>query len=151
MIAEPELLKFFRHEQDKRPQDDKLNVFDLLSLYKIHKHDVEELNRESVRRLQKMGLLEVNDGLYKILGSYVDEYADVAEALDMSILKTVHSLFKRNTRISRTLLNEALTGSLTDRQVRILISKMESLGLIQREGEKRGVRYLQTARFERLF
>jgi len=48
-------------------------------------------------------------------------------------------------------LNEALTGSLTDRQVRILISKMESLGLIQREGEKRGVRYLQTARFERMF
>ncbi len=35
--------------------------------------------------------------------------------------------------------------------VRILISKMESLGLIQREGEKRGVRYLQTARFERMF
>ena len=57
----------------------------------------------------------------------------------------------RAPRISRTLLNEALTGSLTDRQVRILISKMESLGLIQREGEKRGVRYLQTARFERMF
>ena len=57
----------------------------------------------------------------------------------------------RATRISRTLLNEALTGSLTDRQVRILISKMESLGLIQREGEKRGVRYLQTVRFERMF
>ena len=48
-------------------------------------------------------------------------------------------------------MNEAMTGSLTDRQVRILISKMESPGLIQREGAKRGMRYLQTARFERMF
>ena len=151
MIAEPELLKFFRREQDRRPQDDKLNVFDLLTLYKIHKHDVEGLSDETVRRLKKMGLIEVNDGRYRILGSYVDEYADVAEALDMSVLKIVHGLFKRNTRISRTLLNEALTGIMTDRQVRVLISKMESLGLIQREGEKRGVRYLQTERFERMF
>ena len=48
-------------------------------------------------------------------------------------------------------MNEALTGVLTDRQVRVLITKMESLGLIQREGEKRGVRYLQTERFARMF
>ena len=40
---------------------------------------------------------------------------------------------------------------MTDRQVRVLISKMETLCLVQREGEKRGVRYLQTERFERLF
>ncbi len=45
----------------------------------------------------------------------------------------------------------AETDIMTDRQVRVLITKMESLGLIQREGEKRGVRYLQTERFERLF
>ena len=151
MIAEPELLKFFRREQERRPQDDKFNVFDLLTLYKIHKHDVDELNDETVRRLQKMGLVEVNDGRYKILGSYADEYADVTDALDVSVLKIVHGLFKRNTRISRTLLKEALTDIMTDRQVRVLISKMESLGLVQREGEKRGARYLQTERFERMF
>ena len=112
---------------------------------------MEGLSGETVRRLQKMGLIEVNDGRYRILGSYVDEYADVAEALDMSVLKIVHGLFKRNTRISRTLLNEALTGIMTDRQVRVLISKMENLGLVQREGEKRGVRYMQTERFARMF
>ena len=151
VIAEPELLKFFRREQDKRPEDNKLNVFDLLTLYKVHKHDVDDLNEESVRRLQKENLLEVNDGRYKILGSYVDEYADVAEALDFSILQIVHGLFKQNTRISRALMNEALAGIMTDRQVRVLIAKMESLGLLQREGEKRGVRYLQTERFERMF
>lgn len=151
VIAEPELLKFFRREQDRRPEDNKLNVFDLLTLYKVHKHDVGDMNEESVRRLQKENLLDVSDGRYKILGSYVDEYADVAEALDFSVLKTIHGLFKQNTRISRALMNEALTGVLTDRQVRVLITKMESLGLIQREGEKRGVRYLQTERFARMF
>ena len=151
VIAEPELLKFFRREQDRRLADNKLNVFDLLTLYKIHKHDVDDLNEESVRRLQKENLLEVNDGRYKILGSYVDEYADVAEALDFSILQIVHGLFKQNTRISRALVNEALNGIMTDRQVRVLITKMESLGLLQREGEKRGVRYLQTERFARMF
>ena len=31
-----------------------------------------------------------------------------------------------------------------------VIPKMESLGLVQREGEKRGARYLQTERFERM-
>ena len=151
VIAEQELLKFFRREQQRRPEDNKLNVFDLLTLYKVHKHDVGDMNEESVRRLQKENLLDVSDGRYKILGSYVDEYADVAEALDFSVLKTIHGLFKQNTRISRALMNEALTGVLTDRQVRVLITKMESLGLIQREGEKRGVRYLQTERFARMF
>ena len=48
-------------------------------------------------------------------------------------------------------LDEALTDIMTDRQVRVLITKMESLGLLQREGEKRGVRYLQTERFARMF
>lgn len=151
VIAEPELLKFFRREQDSRPEDNKLNVFDLLTLYKVHKHDVGDLNEETVQRLQKENLLEVNDGHFKILGSYVDEYADVADALDFSILQIVHGLFKQNTRISRALMNEALTGIMTDRQVRVLITKMESLGLLQREGEKRGVRYLQTERFARMF
>ena len=151
VIAEPELLKFFRREQDKRPDDNKLNVFDLLTLYRVHKHDVDDLKEESVSRLQKENLLEVNDGRYKILGSYVDEYADVADVLDFSILQTIHGLFKQNTRISRALLNKALTDIMTDRQVRVLITKMESLGLLQREGEKRGVRYLQTERFARMF
>lgn len=150
-IAEPELLKFFRREQDKRPEGNKLNVFDLLTLYKIHKHDTGGLNGEVVKRLQKENLLEVNDGRYKILGSYIDEYADVAETLDFAVLKTVNELFKHNTHISRTLLNEVLADTMTDRQVRVLIAKMESLGLIHREGEKRGVRYLQTERFARMF
>lgn len=151
VIAEPELLKFFRREQDRRPEDNKLNVFDLLTLYKVHKHDVNDLSEESVRRLRKENLLEVNDGRYKILGSYVDEYADVAETLDFTILQIVHGLFKQNTRISRALINEALNGIMTDRQVRVLITKMESLGLLQREGVKRGVRYLQTERFAQMF
>lgn len=151
VIAEPELLKFFRREQDRRPEDNKLNVFDLLTLFKVHKHDVNDLSEESVRRLRKENLLEVNDGRYKILGSYVDEYADVAETLDFTILQIVHGLFKQNTRISRALINEALNGIMTDRQVRVLITKMESLGLLQREGVKRGVRYLQTERFAQMF
>lgn len=151
LIAEPELLKFFRREQDRRPEDNKLNVFDLMTLYKVHEHDVNDLSEESVRRLRKENLLEVNDGRYKILGSYVDEYADVVETLDFTILQIVHGLFKQNTRISRALINEALNGIMTDRQVRVLITKMESLGLLQREGVKRGVRYLQTERFAQMF
>lgn len=81
----------------------------------------------------------------------MDEYIDVAATLDFTVLKTVHDLFKQNTRISRALINEVLTGTMTDRQVRVLITKMESLGLIQREGEKRSIRYLQTDCYSRMF
>lgn len=40
---------------------------------------------------------------------------------------------------------------LTDSQVSVLITKMESHGLIQRKGEKRGIRYLPTERFAKMF
>ena len=91
MIAVPELLKFFRREQDRRPEDNKLNVFDLLTLYIVHKHDVGGLYEESSRRLQKAKYLEINDGRYTILGSYVDEYADVAVFSSRSTCSAQHA------------------------------------------------------------
>lgn len=150
-IQDVELMKFFRREQDSRPSDDKLNVFDLLTLYKIHKHDYEGLNAASVDRLKTQGLLESNNGRLHILGSYYDEYADLDPTLDFDILKEVHSLFESNTTINRKLLNHTFEGKLNDRQIRTLITKMEASGLLLREGEKRGIYYLQSERFARMF
>lgn len=41
---------------------------------------------------------------------------------------------------------EVLIGIMCGRQVRVLIIKMEFLGLLQHEGEKRCIRHLQTER-----
>lgn len=46
---------------------------------------------------------------------------------------------------------QVILGSLTDRQVRVLIAKMEESGLIAREGEKRGVQYRQTDLYRKMF
>ena len=73
-------------------------------------------------------------------------------ALDVDTLKLLRES-EDHVEFKRAIHNFPFDGGdrHNDRQVRVLITKMESLGLIQREGEKRGVRYLQTERFERLF
>lgn len=150
-IEEPELMKFFQREQAKRPKDQQLNVFDLLTLFKIHKNDFQNLDGNSLKRLQKEGLLDVSEDKYTILGSYVSPYAHILKSFDINILRKVNNLFAHNTKINRTIVNQEFSGSLTDRQVRVLIAKMEESGLIVREGEKRGVQYRQTDLFRKIF
>ena len=149
-IEEPELMKFFQREQAKRPKDQQLNVFDLLTLFKIHKNDFQNLNSNSLKRLQNEGLIEVSEDRYTILGTYVNPYAHILKSIDINILRKVNDLFAHNTRINRTIVNHEFSGSLTDRQVRVLIAKMEELGLTVREGEKRGVQYRQTDLYRKM-
>ena len=150
-IEEPELMKFFQREQAKRPKDQQLNVFDLLTLFKIHKNDFQNLNSNSLKRLQNEGLIEVSEDRYTILGSYVSPYAHILKSFDINILRKVNDIFAHNTKINRTIVNQEFFGILTDRQVRVLIAKMEELGLIVREGKKRGVKYRQTDLYRKIF
>lgn len=150
-IEEPELMKFFQREQAKRPKDQQLNVFDLLTLFKIHKNDFQNLNSNSLKRLQEENLLDVSEDKYTILGSYVSPYAHILKSFDINKLRKINDLFAHNTKINRTIVNQEFSGVLTDRQVRVLIAKMEESGLIVREGEKRGVQYRQTDLFRKIF
>ena len=150
-IEEPELMKFFQREQAKRPKDQQLNVFDLLTLFKIHKYCFDNLPQNSVERLSKEGLLEYSNGKFKILGDYENKNAKLVESLGIENLASVHALFESNTFISRSMLSSLFDGKMTLKQIRNFISKMEQNGLINRDGEGKNTRYSQTDKFRRLF
>ena len=65
----------------------------------------------------------------------------------MNHLKMVSDCFRKHGFISRTILNDVFTNILSDRQVRAFISKMEEMGIIQKEGVGRNTRYIKTASF----
>ena len=64
---------------------------------------------------------------------YSNEAVEKLKGLNMNHLKMVSDSFRKYGFISRTILNEVFMDILSDRQVRVFISKMEEVGLIQKE------------------
>ena len=65
----------------------------------------------------------------------------------MNHLKMVSDCFRKHGFISRTILNDVFTNILSDRQVRAFISKMEDVGIIQKESAGEYTRYTKTPDF----
>lgn len=65
----------------------------------------------------------------------------------MNHLKMVSDCFRKHGFISRTILNDVFTNILSDRQVRAFISKMEDVGIIQKESAGKYTHYTKTPDF----
>lgn len=65
----------------------------------------------------------------------------------MNHLKMVSDSFRKHGFISRSMLKEVFADILSEKQIRILISKMEDVGIIQKESAGKYTRYTKTADF----
>ena len=132
---------FVNEIQDKR-KEDKLNVFDLLTLDKIRQGVSTDLFEESVDKLQREGLIKsqssadrkfvLNDLYYEMAKqpAYIKDY----RARDLQI---VAGCFEKAKEVSMKDFVAAFENQLSRGQIKYLVLKLESEGLIIKKGSGR--------------
>ena len=139
-ILDEGFVRFIRHIQNKREDNKKLNVFELLVLYKVCMRDFENMDTTIAERLSAEGLLIKQDGCYRLPDEYKSSLSEKLKSFNLKHLQTVAECFKTNTFVNKSMLSEALGEELSDRQVRFLITKMKKAGFIDCKG---GGKYIQ--------
>jgi len=137
---------FVNEIQDHKKEEDKLNVFDLLTLDKVRQGISTDLFEESVEKLQHEGLIKsqssadrkyvLGDLYYEIAkqSAYIKEYR-------VKDLQIVASCFERAKEVSMKDFVNAFDNQLSREQVRYLVSKLEENQLIERLGRGRSIKY----------
>jgi ATP-dependent DNA helicase RecG len=137
---------FVNEIQDGRNEENKLNVFDLLTLDKVRQGISTDLYEASVEKLQREGLIKsqssadkkyvLGDLYYKIAKqpAYVKEYR-------VRDLQVVAGCFEKLKEVSMKNFVDAFDNQLTREQIRYLISKMEEDNLISKSGNGRWTIY----------
>lgn len=146
-ILDEGFVRFIRHIQNKREDNKKLNVFELLVLYKVCMRDFENMDTTIAERLSAEGLLIKQDGCYRLPDEYKSSLSEKLKSFNLKHLQTVAECFKTNTFVNKSMLSEALGEELSDRQVRFLITKMKKAGFIDRKGGGKYIQYFKTADF----
>ena len=146
-VLDKDFVVFIRNEQSKRTPAEQLNVFELLTLYKIAMRDYEGLEGNILRKLSEEGLVIDENGAYRLSEEYRNEAAEKLKGVDMNHLKSVSDCFRKNGFINRAALKEIFADILSEKQVRAFISKMEDAGIIQKEGAGKYTRYIKTPDF----
>lgn len=146
-ILDAAFVIFIRNEQNRRTPAGQLNVFKLLILYKVAMRDYEGLERHLLQKLTEDGLVIDENGSYRLSDDYRNEAVEKLKGLNMNHLKMVSDSFRKNGFISRSTLKETFVDILSEKQIRSLISKMEDVGLIQKEGAGKYTRYTKTPDF----
>lgn len=146
-ILDTAFVIFIRKVQDNRLAAERLNVFELLALYKIAMRDYEGLEEKTLRKLSEENLVVYENGSYRLSEEYRSESAERLKGLNMNHLKLVSDCFHKNGYINRSVLNDAFIDILSDRQIRIFVSKMEDVGIIRKEGTGKNTRYVKTPDF----
>ena len=146
-ILDEGFVRFIRHEQNKREDNKKLNVFELLMLYKVCMRDFENMDSAIAERLSTEGLLIKEDGYYRLSDDYKSSFSEKLKVFNLKHLQMVAECFKSNTYINRSMLKELFGDSLTEKQLKSLISKMEKNDFIERSGGGKYVQYSKTDKF----
>ncbi len=152
-IRDVSFLIYIRTIQEQRDVNHKLNVLELLTLYKVHfgLEEGEDLNRKVVEKLLSEGLLVRNNkGELKLSNAYKDIEREVHNVKSIDWLGILDNCFSRSRYVTRKQYSSFLPNSLSIDQVRYALSKFEELGLIRREGSGRGTKYVKIRDFNEL-
>jgi ATP-dependent DNA helicase RecG len=137
---------FVNEIQDHRKEENKLNVFDLLTLDKVRQGISTDLFEASVEKLQREGLIKSQSAADKkyVLG---DLYYEIAKQpayikdFRVSDLQIVAECFEKAKEVYMKDFVDAFENLLTREQIRYLISKLEDDTLILKNGNGRWTIY----------
>lgn len=146
-IMDDGFVLFIRHEQNKREENKKLNVFELLMLYKVCMRDFEDIDATIADKLCGEGLLIMEKGFYRLSDDYKSSFSEKLKGFNLKHLQMVAECFKTDTFINRSMLKELFADMLTEKQIKTFIAKMEKSEFIKRSGGGKYIQYSKTAEF----
>jgi ATP-dependent DNA helicase RecG len=136
-------LVYIRQEQAKRPQHHKLNVFQLMAIYNVCFSDGLEVKPTTIEELVGEGvLLKTKGGKLSMSKNYQSIYSGIHSTKNVDWLRALKSCAAAyNNVLTRKTYMEFLPNWLSVDRVRYTISKLETMGALEREGVGKGTKY----------
>ena len=142
-IRDVPFLIYIRQEQQKRPLHHKLNVFQLIAIYNVCFGTKQEGAQDVIDGLVDEGLLlRSKSGKISMPREYQNIYSEIYSTKNINwigVLKTCAA--KGNDIITRKTYMEDLPEWVSVDRVRYILSKLETMGVLRREGTGKGTRY----------
>jgi len=140
-ITHPELYLLIRDCQQPH-SNQRLNTFDLVTLYNILERNMSMLFTDSLPRLLEMGLIEKDPDYHYVMSDLYYTYMPAVKtglisATDMRLLS---ELFTERTLVEMNMFVKKFTNK-TPRQTRLFVDKCCKQGLLVSEGRGRGTKY----------
>lgn len=143
-IRDVPFLVYIRQEQQKRPVHHKLNVFQLMAIYNVCFGDGLEVNPDLVDGLVEEGLLlRSKRGKVSMAKGYQNIYAEIHSTKNVNWLGALKSCAAAyNNVITRKTYMEFLPDWISVDRVRYVLSKLETMDILKREGIGKGTKYM---------
>jgi len=146
-IVDEAFFIFVNEIQDHRKEEDKLNVFDLLTLDKVRQGISTDLFEESVEKLQREGLIKSQSSADKkyVLGDLYYEIAKQPAYIKeyrVRDLQIVAGCFEKAKEVSMKDFVSAFDNQLSRGQIKFLILKLEKDNLLSKISAQKYTRYI---------
>ncbi len=152
VIKDKAFAKFIESEQRDLPEEERLSVFDVISLNKIRQGKSQTVEKESIEALLSRGLIEKRGrtrGTYYILSKSYYEYSgqegEYSQKDDWGINQVMSVIIPHLTKFTKAKMKDfskLLEGHLTRRQVRTVIDKLVVSQILIKEGEGASTTYM---------
>lgn len=128
----------------ERPVHHKLNVFQLMAIYNVCFSDELEVKPDLVNGLVDEGLLlRSKRGKVSMAKGYQNIYAEIHSTKNVNWLGALKSCAAAyNNVITRKTYMEFLPDWISVDRVRYVLSKLETMGVLKREGIGKGTKYM---------
>ena len=142
-IRDVPFLVYIRQEQAKRPLHHKLNVFQLIAIYNVCFNDGVEVKDSTIDELVKEGVIvRSKSGKISMPREYQNIYSEIYSTKNINWIGALKSCAaKGNDIITRKTYMEDLPEWVSVDRVRYILSKLETMGVLRREGTGKGTRY----------
>ena len=143
-IRDIPFLVYIRQEQAKRPKHHKLNVFQLMAIYDVCFGDGLSVKQDSIEELVKEGLLvRAKSGKLSMSKDYQAIYSEIHSVKSVDWLRALKSCAaKYENEITRKTYMEYLPDWISVDRVRYMLSKLEAMDVLKRNGVGKGTKYI---------
>lgn len=151
VVKDKAFAKFLESEQRDLPEEERLSVFEVISLNEIRQGKSQTVEKDSIEKLLSRGLIEKRGrtrGTYYILSKSYYEFSgqegEYTQKDDWGINQVMSVIMPHLTKFGKAKMKDfakLLEGHLTRRQVRTVIEKLVDSQLIIKEGEGASTTY----------
>jgi len=146
-IQDPSFLIFVNEEQNQRDENNKLGVFDLITLDKIRRGISNGLNRDIVQKLLTQNVIKRSGKTTSEIYTLGDKYFEITQTEDEIsgyrpiYINMIAEGFKQNDILSMNDFTEIFEEKLKRNQVKYMIEKLVKDNLLTPEGTGKGTKY----------
>lgn len=142
-IRDIPFLVFIRQEQNKRPKHHKLNVFQLIAIYNVCFGEGLDIKQTTINELVTEGiLLRTRNGKLLMPKDYHNIYSEIHSSKSVDWIEALKACAtKNNNVITRKTYMEFIPEWISVDKVRYILSKLEKMKILKREGIGKGTKY----------